>query len=235
MWQIRTIQVLILLFVLIVFLRNTDYSAAPLYSNESFNITQVQAPITELYQATPSVLPPLSVSMDTESVQNESEPSESIIPVTLEIPSINLETEIQPVGLLENGQMGVPDDFDKVGWFEPGFMPGQIGNAAIAGHLDHYTGPAVFFYLKELKQGDRIYVKDKEDKKLTFIVTSVESFKTAESPLHRIFGDADKAHLNLITCAGTFNKKTQESSHRLVVFSELHEIKDEVSSHKKKE
>lgn len=144
-----------------------------------------------------------------------------IEPILLEIPAINLEAEVVPVGIQEDGEMEAPEEFDKVGFFQPGVKPGNKGNAVIAGHLDHYTGPAIFFYIKDLEEGDHVYVTDETGAKLTFQVTEVASYKTNESPLEKIFGDADQHHLNLITCAGTFNRKTQRSSHRLVVFTEL--------------
>lgn len=147
--------------------------------------------------------------------------NQGLIPVKISIPSIELETTVEQVGMLENGEMGVPKSFETVGWFEPGIKPGENGNAAIAGHQDHYTGPAVFFKLDTLKKGDLVMVSDANGKTLTFVVKSVESYKAEQSPLQRIFGDADKPNLNLITCAGAFNKEAQESEERLVVYTEL--------------
>jgi sortase A len=146
---------------------------------------------------------------------------QGIVPVRISIPSIKVDTTVEHVGLLENGQMDVPGSFETVGWFEPGIEPGENGNAAIAGHLDHYTGPAVFFNLKNLKIGDHIMVTDENNKTLTFVVQSVESYKTEEAPLQKIFGDADEPHLNLITCDGYFDQETQESERRLVVYTDL--------------
>lgn len=145
----------------------------------------------------------------------------AFMPTYLEIPAIRLQTSIELVKVLENGQMDVPKAFDRVGILAPWILPGEKGNAVISGHVDHRTGPAVFFNLKKLKAGDQILIKGQEGQKLTFVVQSVESFLTDEAPLERIFGDSDKSHLNLITCTGKYNRKTQDHTHRLVVFSEL--------------
>jgi sortase (surface protein transpeptidase) len=146
-----------------------------------------------------------------------------IVPVRLEAPTIDLQTDVIEVGLLDDGQMEAPKAFDKVGWFAPGYKPGMQGNAVIAGHLDHYTGPAVFYNLRRLKPGAPVYVSDSDGNRLTFIVTELKTYRADDAPLDRIFGPSDKRRLNLITCAGTFDKKTQQSSHRLVVFTELAE------------
>jgi LPXTG-site transpeptidase (sortase) family protein len=194
-------------------------------------VHEQDAPI-EMSDASPAVGPSASVpsapaaSSQTAKFSVEVPPIPSVfnrglIPARLQIPAIGLDTTVEKVGILENGQMGVPKSYDNVGWFEPGYALGQAGNAVLAGHLDHYTGPAIFFNLKKLKPGDQVIVSDQEGKTLTFVVTRVENYKTEQSPIEQIFGPAAKPHLNLITCAGTFDKKTQESDERLVVYTDL--------------
>ncbi|MGD8190604.1 class F sortase [Brevibacillus ginsengisoli] len=147
-------------------------------------------------------------------------PHKGISPDLLEIPSIHLRSKIEKVGL-HKGQMEVPHAFDKVGLLDPWTNPGENGNAVIAGHLDHYTGPAIFYHLKRVNPGDHIYLTDSKGNKLTFTVSRVAVFKTKDAPIEEIFGDSSVPQLNLITCAGKFNKKTQEHAMRLVVFSHL--------------
>jgi LPXTG-site transpeptidase (sortase) family protein len=145
----------------------------------------------------------------------------AFIPDRLQIPTIHLDAPVEPVGILFNGQMGVPASFEKVGLLVPWTKPGENGNAVIAGHIDHKTGPAIFYHLKELLPGDSIRISNDAGHSNTFLVTRIQRYKTKEAPLQKIFGPVDKARLNLITCAGKFNRKTKEHSHRLVVFSEL--------------
>ncbi|BAU26020.1 LPXTG-site transpeptidase (sortase) family protein [Aneurinibacillus soli] len=147
--------------------------------------------------------------------------SKAFIPVRIEIPQIKLKAAVEPVPVLANGQMGVPTSFEKVGVLMPWTNPGEPGNAVIAGHFDHYTGPAVFYHLRKLKRGDKIFLYNRKNDKLVFIVKDVESFMTKKAPLKRIFGPSSTAQLNLITCSGKFNKKTHEHAQRLVVFAEI--------------
>jgi sortase A len=93
-----------------------------------------------------------------------------IVPSQIEIPAIGVNAEIEKVGRLENVQMGVPQGMDTVGWFEPGLKPGERGNAVMAGHVDSKTGPAVFFKLDELKNGDEVIVTDQAGDSKVFIV-----------------------------------------------------------------
>lgn len=164
-----------------------------------------------------------SAEFTEEEERDEPEETEEIsfIPVRLRIPSIGLDTIVEPVGILENGHMGVPKKFDRVGILSPWTKPGEPGNAVIAGHLDHYTGPAIFYHLRKLKKNDKVTISDQKGNQLTYTVKSVESYKTEEAPLERIFGEAETSNLNLITCTGKFDKKKREHNRRLVVFTEL--------------
>lgn len=128
--------------------------------------------------------------------------ADGILPKRITIPVIKLDALVEPVGVLENGQMDVPKNFDRVGILSPWTKPGMMGNAVIAGHFDHYTGPAVFYHIRKLKPGDQIFVSDEHHKKLTFRVKKVESYLASQAPIDTIFGDTQQAQLNLITSQG---------------------------------
>ncbi|KMM37084.1 class F sortase [Guptibacillus hwajinpoensis] len=148
---------------------------------------------------------------------------EGINPVKVEIPAIDVSANIENVGILDNGQMGVPEDISEVGWFEPGFKPGTKGNSVLAGHVDSKEGPAIFFNLDKLSKGDEIILTGKDGEKLTFVVTGKESYPYQNSPIEKIFGPTDSRSLNLITCTGTFNRSEGTHEDRLVVSTVLKE------------
>ncbi|MFD1927987.1 class F sortase [Sporosarcina siberiensis] len=105
-----------------------------------------------------------------------------IKPVRLEIPNLKVDAVIENVGRIENGQMGVPKDPDNIGWFEPGIKPGAQGNAVMAGHIDSLTGPAVFYDLEKLVQGDEIIVHGENDETIRFIVTGTKNIREMIHP-----------------------------------------------------
>ncbi|WNS78408.1 class F sortase [Domibacillus sp. DTU_2020_1001157_1_SI_ALB_TIR_016] len=147
----------------------------------------------------------------------------SIVPASVEMPAIGVNAVIEPVGILENGQMGVPKEVNNVGWFEPGIKPGNVGNAVLAGHVDSQTGPAVFFDLKKLEKGDEVIVKNAEGKQLTFVVQSKRSYERNSAPINEVFGSSDEKKLNLITCTGRFDRSEGTHEERLVVYTKLKE------------
>lgn len=149
-------------------------------------------------------------------------------PAQLRIPAIHVDAPIMNVGQTAQGLMDAPVSqalnspyWTHVFWYAPGAAPGQDGNAVIAGHVNRVGGdPAVFWFLKELVQGDDIYVTTMQGQTLHFVVDRTVSYSVTApvSPiLNAIFGPATGHHLNLITCNGVWTGHGYDQ--RLVVFT----------------
>lgn len=146
---------------------------------------------------------------------------QGMVPARVTIPSIGVDAAIEATGILENGEMGVPEDIDQVGWFEPGFKVGAKGHAVLAGHVDSYTGPAIFYYLHQVEPGEKVIITDKDGREMVYKIREKTSYVTDEAPIGEIFGPSDGRMINLITCTGTFNRSTGSHEERLVVTAEL--------------
>ncbi|KPB06225.1 hypothetical protein AAV98_04275 [Bacillus sp. CHD6a] len=183
----------------------------------------VKAPAEEIASQVDEKPITLDKEKQTEPSKSEvSTPPKGIDPTRLTIPAINVDAKVKPYGLDESGAMAVPEDGETVAWFEPGTKPGAKGNAVLAAHVDDYTGPAIFFYLKDLEIGDEIIVEDGEQT-LTFVVKGKEAYPYDQAPIRTIFGPTNKQQLNLITCTGLYDRKTNNHQERLVVYTELKE------------
>jgi sortase (surface protein transpeptidase) len=143
-------------------------------------------------------------------------------PVRLIIPSLNIDAEVQAVGQTANKAMGVPTNYTDVGWYKYGPVPGQIGSAVIDGHVDNGLAlPGVFKQLHALRQGDEVFVITENHETLRFIVTEVARYAYTDAPTDRIFGQTDRARLNVITCSGRWIKKAETYDERIVVYTIL--------------
>ncbi len=144
-------------------------------------------------------------------------------PTRLRIPAIGVDAAIEYVGLTPDGAMDVPKDYDNTAWYAPGTRPGDVGNAAIAGHVDSQTGPAVFWELPTLKSGDAIVVVGDDGTERRFVVTGRESYQRADAPLERIFGPTTARQLNLITCdpSSTFDRSKGGYASNVVIYAAL--------------
>lgn len=120
--------------------------------------------------------------------------------------------------------MEAPAFYDQVGWLRSGVVPGEVGRAVLAGHVDSKTGPAVFYDLRELQPGAIINVTTGGPGEVVqFVVREIAQFPESETPLERVFGPSDRRELVLITCAGTFDRALDAYDQRLVVYAELHQ------------
>ncbi len=142
------------------------------------------------------------------------------LPVRLKIPKLNLDAAILYMGLTSDGEMEVPTDLQNVGWYKYGPDPGDTGSAVIAGHLEGYKDRGVFMNLATLEPGDIVIVTDDAGSDRRFVVRESRIYGQHERPAE-VFQTTDRAaHLNLVTCTGTWNESEKRYSQRLVVFTD---------------
>lgn len=143
-------------------------------------------------------------------------------PVRLKVPSLGIDANVQQTGLTKAGAMGVPTNFTDVAWYKDGPLPGQVGSAAIDGHVDNGLSLAgVFKHLGDIKEGDDVYIETKSGQELHFVVEEVADYPYKDVPTDRIFTRADKPRLNLITCDGKWVRADKTYDERLVVYAVL--------------
>ncbi len=143
-------------------------------------------------------------------------------PVRLMIPAIGVDTEFEaPLGLKANREIEVPKSYTNVAYYENGPTPGELGPSVILGHVDSFEGPAVFFSLGQLKEGDEIRVKREDGSTAVFAVTKLERHSQNGFPTKEVYGDIDHAGLRLITCTGLYEKEVLRYTHNLIVFAKL--------------
>jgi LPXTG-site transpeptidase (sortase) family protein len=78
----------------------------------------------------------------------------------------------------------------------------------------------VFDNLHELAKGDVIYVENASGTTMTFVVQTIKTYDQ-NADAGAVFSSSDGlAHLNLITCEGTWNATEKSYSNRIVVFAD---------------
>jgi sortase (surface protein transpeptidase) len=96
-------------------------------------------------------------------------------------------------------------DYDRAGWYRYSPVPGALGPAVIAGHVDSAAvGPSVFFRLSSLRPGDTALVTRTDGSVAEFAVDGVRRYPKGQFPTELVYGDTDHAALRLITCGGAF-------------------------------
>jgi LPXTG-site transpeptidase (sortase) family protein len=142
-------------------------------------------------------------------------------PIALAIPAIGVKTPLIRLALTRAGTLQVPSSTAVAGWFTGSPRPGATGAAVIAGHIDSYLGPGVFFRLRELKRGNLIYIRRRHGSLAVFRVTAVRTILKTKFPTEAVYGPVPTAQLRLITCGGTFDPDTGHYLSNVIVFAVL--------------
>ncbi|MDQ3054749.1 MAG: sortase [Actinomycetota bacterium] len=161
--------------------------------------------------ATPSEIPQIVTSLA------------HIAPVQVMIPAIEVDSPLVNLGLNADGTLEVPSDYAKAGWFTGGNYPGDPTGppGVIAGHVDDYTGPAVFFELSSMVVGDEVHVVRADNTVAVFVVTSTAQFPKNEFPADQVYAPVPGSEIVLITCTGEFNENARSYLDNFVVRAAL--------------
>ena len=146
-------------------------------------------------------------------------------PVNLNIPSINVHSDVQSLGQTAEGALEVPapgPHYNEAAWYRYSPTPGSLGPTIILGHVDSaIDGPSVFFRLGELQPGDRVSITRADDSIAVFIVDEVHRYAKDNFPTDLVYGDINHAGLRILTCGGTFDGATGHYLDNIVVFGSL--------------
>jgi LPXTG-site transpeptidase (sortase) family protein len=141
--------------------------------------------------------------------------------VRLQIPRIGVDAGVVSLGVDPDGTMQSPAMPMEVGWYRFASLPGHGGNVVMSGHVDYLRfGPAVFYRLRELQEGDRIVVALEDGASFAYEVTSLTTYG-ANDPVLDAVGPTPTEAVTLITCAGAFNSASRQYDRRLVVRGHL--------------
>lgn len=142
-------------------------------------------------------------------------------PVQVRLPAIGVDSRLQPLGLLPDGSLQPPSHWQQAGWYAGGTVPGEVGPAVIAGHVDSVSGPAVFYRLRELRPGDEVLITRQDGRVLRFLVDDVAAYAKRSFPTEAVYGPAATPQLRLITCTGSFDYQARSYRDNLVVSAHL--------------
>ena len=142
-------------------------------------------------------------------------------PVRLTAPGLGVDAAVDAVGVQPDGQMLLPDDVDRVGWYRFGPAPGAGGSAVLAGHVDdREQGLGAMAAFREAEVGQEVQVTDGAGTTTRWRVVSRELIEKRVLPLDRLFARDGPARLTLITCGGPFLPEFGSYRDNVVVVAE---------------
>jgi hypothetical protein len=146
-------------------------------------------------------------------------PAAGALPLRVRVPAAGVDSGLVDLGLDAAGALEVPADPALAGWYAQGPVPGDVGPAVIAGHVDSRDGPAVFSRLRDLSAGDEVLVDRSDGTTARFTVDRVERHPKDAFPTDAVYGPTADAQLRLVTCGGDFDHSAGSYEDNVVVFA----------------
>lgn len=142
-------------------------------------------------------------------------------PTRVRIPGQHVDVGIIDLGLQPNGEMQVPPDAKDAGWYVNSPIPGQVGPAVLAAHIDWKGVDGPFRHLDQLKPGDEVMVENAEGAELTFVVNRVDSVPKDSFPTDSIYADTPDPELVMITCGGSYDAAVHSYRSNIIARAKL--------------
>ena len=121
-----------------------------------------------------------------------------------------IDLPVLPVGVADDGMMGLPTTAYAVGWYEFGARPAdRAGTTVLAGHVDTKAeGLGPLAALRGVDEGTQIVVTAIDGTSRRYRVTEVREIRKARVPLEQIFTRDGAERLVVITCGGPYDRDT---------------------------
>ena len=121
---------------------------------------------------------------------------------------------------LRTGQLAVPTDIHRTGWWKDGAAPGDsAGTVLIAGHVDSAAaGAGAFYPLKSAQAGATVTITTSDGHSFRYRVTRMQIVLKANLPIG-IFTRSGAARLVLVTCGGPFDYRTGHYIDNVIVYA----------------
>jgi len=139
-------------------------------------------------------------------------------PKNIVLPTINSSGPIQRVWVNSKNSIAVPTNAHFAGWYANSEKPGNAGLSVVVGHVSGKYVEGIFKRLSLLKTRDRFSIEYGDGSLRNFEVVETKTLPESETAKYLLTKRSDlQKQLNLITCAGKFNKQTQTFSDRTIV------------------
>ncbi|WP_394279826.1 class F sortase [Microbacterium sp.] len=145
--------------------------------------------------------------------------AERVAPERLEIPALDVEMPIVPVGVQADGSMEIPERPSIAGWYRFGKAPSDAtGATVLAAHVDdreYGVGPLA--QLRQSEPGSEVTVTDADGVRTRYIIDTVTYIQRAQLPVEDLFVRDGEPTLVVITCGGSFDAQTRSYSDNVVM------------------
>ncbi|MFD1713896.1 sortase domain-bontaining protein [Amnibacterium flavum] len=146
-------------------------------------------------------------------------PSATLTPAHLRIESIGVDVDLTQLNRRTDGSLEPPTGLMEAGWYTDSAVPGAVGPAVIAGHVDDTEDAGIFSRLHEVAPGTEIVITLSDGTQEVFTADSTADVAKAAFPTDAVYGPTRTPQLRLITCNGPYDFNSMHYSNNLVLFA----------------
>lgn len=145
------------------------------------------------------------------------------LPRLIKIAKLGVNARIKQTGLNSIGNIDAPANIHDASWYNGSVLPGTEGGVSLLlGHISGWTAPGVFNKLERLQVGDRVEIEKGDGSTLDYEITQTKKLPIQQINMTELLrGDNKENSLRLMTCAGSFNRETDQFDERFVVFAKI--------------
>ena len=144
-------------------------------------------------------------------------------PARIRISALDVDAEIRDTGVEESGRMEVVASASVISWLRESAIPGNEGNAVLAGHNRWAGHDGQLIAMDTLEVGDEMEIEYAGGETRTFFLESVFVYALKTAPGNRIMEEGGLARVTLITCKGPYNRDWGTSENRIVAIFKAEE------------
>jgi hypothetical protein len=135
--------------------------------------------------------------------------SKAAQPIRLRIAEVDIDVEVRPTGVADDGSMELPGTVRRAGWYRFGATPRErSGTTVIAAHVDTRSeGLGPFSRLSAARRGDRIVVTDRAGDEHPYRILSRRQVDRTRLPVDDLFDRDGPARLVVLTCGGAYDAR----------------------------
>lgn len=145
--------------------------------------------------------------------------STEAVPLELIVADADLRVPVVPTGIAKDGQMELPPNPARIGWYKFGPAPSAAqGSVVLGGHLDsreYGVGPLA--RLGRTRPGDLIELRLSDGKTLRYRTEAVRNVDKQALALDVVFDRTGPRRLQLVTCGGDYIPERGGYQENLVV------------------
>lgn len=181
------------------------------------NFRSNDAPLARLFDDTMTVSgPPIDVSSTPEVLGVQTQAKDpSRVPASVNIPSLNLNAQVEPVGIHTNGTVALTQDHRKVGWYKSSAPSGANSTVLLVGY--RFGETPIFSSIDQLHTGDVVELRNVGGESFWYQISSIDFYAAKDVPLAKLVTIDQGESLVLAGNSGDWDETKKEFSERIIV------------------